>query len=88
MSIWDDIRRLRLIVERIPMEQLRFMQNNLLEMNAEVKELLGADHGFYHGIGAVAAKVNDQLDAAVAACIEYEEAILDAADALESGAGG
>jgi hypothetical protein len=83
MSIADDIRRLRLIVERIPMEEIRAMQADLVQMNSEVKDILGPDHGFYHGIGAVAASVSARFDDSIAACMEYEEAILDAADALE-----
>lgn len=88
MSIWDDIQALRQIIERIPMEQLRFMQENLLDMNAEVKEILGEGHGFYHGIGAVAAALSEHFEKTIGSCEEYEEAILDAADALEQGAGG
>jgi hypothetical protein len=83
VSIWDDIQALRRIVERIPIEQLRFMQENLVDLNAEVKELLGEDHGFYHGIGAVAGALGDHFTNTIAACREYEEAILDAADRLE-----
>lgn len=85
MSIQDDINALRRIVERIPIEQLRFMQVNLVDMNAEVKELLGEGHGFYHGIGAIAAVLGEHVQATIDRCREYEEAILDAADALEMG---
>lgn len=85
MSIQDDINALRRIVERIPLEQLRFMQEQLMELNSDVRALLGEDHGFYHGIGAVAAEVGTGFELLIGTCREYESAILDAADRLEQG---
>jgi hypothetical protein len=87
MSIQDDIEKLRSLAssERIPVELIALIQEGLLQMNSEVAAILGEGHGFYHGIGACAAQINEHLAAAQAACLEYETAIHDAADRLEQG---
>lgn len=87
MSIQDDINRLRQLAadERIPAEKIRHLQADLMQLNSEVKDTLGEGHGFYHGVGAVAARLSEQLDTAIALCMEYEEAIYDVSDALEGG---
>lgn len=89
MSIYDDIHRLRGIAssERIPIETIRGLQGDILLVNSEVREILGEGHGFYHGIGAVAAELSAKLDEAIAAAQEYENAIHDAADRLEEQSG-
>jgi len=87
MSMSDDIEKLRRLAssDRIPFELIALMQEGLLQLNSEVAAILGEGHGFYHGIGALAADINQKLSEASAACSEYETAIHDAADALEAG---
>jgi len=87
MSIQDDIEKLRRLAssERIPVELIAMIQEGLLQLNSEVASILGEGHGFYHGIGALAAEINSHLSAATASCLEYETAIHDAADLLERG---
>lgn len=90
MSIQDDIHKLRGIAssERIPIETLRGIQGDILVVNAEVKDILGEGHGFYHGIGARAAALSAALDTAIGAAQGWESSIHDAADNLEQQAGG
>lgn len=89
MSISDDVNRLRDIAssDRIPTAAIRAIQISMLDTNAVVADILGPGHGFYQGIGATSAEISRHLDAALAACQEYESAIHDAADRLEQAGG-
>lgn len=57
------------------------------DVSAETAAILGTGFGFLKGIGATAQGVNNHLDAAVAACREFQSAILDAADAIINAGG-
>jgi hydroxymethylpyrimidine/phosphomethylpyrimidine kinase len=85
MSLMDDARMLRAIAssERIPFAVLRGLQSTMLDTNAVVKEIVGPNFGFFHGIGAASAALSAALDAAIACCYDWETAIHDAADVIE-----
>lgn len=90
MSMMENVAALRMIAQsdRIPFAALNFIKNSIVDTNTVIKKIVGESVGFYHGIGAAAAGLDAALDAALAACAEYESAIHDAADAIEYQAGG
>jgi hydroxymethylpyrimidine/phosphomethylpyrimidine kinase len=85
VSFMENAAALRFIAQsdRIPFAAINYIKNSIVDTNAVIKQIVGEDVGFYHGIGATAAGLSAALDAALAACAEYESAIHDAADFIE-----
>jgi hypothetical protein len=89
MSIMDDVNKLRAIAssEWIPIETIRIIQQNLLELNASIAGILGSQSAHFNQITPYSDAAGRHLEQALASFQGYESAIHDVADALEQSGG-
>lgn len=87
MSMMDDAANLRALIQQVPTAAIREMTNTVMDVNSRAAGIIGATAGF-QGIGNAAVGLTNALEAAVAACYQFESAIEDAADFLTEQGGG
>jgi hypothetical protein len=84
MSLMDDTAALRAMAEEVPIAGLRQFQQNLLELNARLAGILGAQFGPHVELLDRANTAGIRLDSATVACGQFLEAIIDAAEVIEA----
>lgn len=83
MSIMDDVAALRALAADIPTAAVQQAQQTLLEMNAKLVGILGPDFGAHKELRQRASTADIRVNSAIVACQVLEDAINDAADALQ-----
>lgn len=83
MSVMDDVAALRGMADEIPTTQVRQMQQDLLELIARIRGILGNDAGAHNRVIESANRLGIRLESAAVACVDFNITVNAVADNLQ-----